>query len=430
MFLVKKDWKEIDSVKAPCPLPPPVEDWECEPRPKKRRYTQRKVISALPKDLFDGDDAFQEAQSSVPERSYFTLFTESLVTAGTILWRKHDEEGDTVVLSDYCPTSGKLKPLDYVHVEASYADPDNMMLTCTCKIYKYMQGRALRKMHLESSEDAVLDSNFTCMHCRFFKEYLYPLRNDFGDPDRSSAIFQKIQSNLEDLNNPVALLGDASTNNTTKFSVVGQEKLSLVHLHFGPQGCFVRCMSGMCQVLFHSRHKLPKGIALDVLHKKSKSKGLCDHLHTLYSNSEILGSIFPGYFGSLEEEPVEDDGPDTPPADLADIVNDDDDDCKGYESGFVYFDPHAQLGGERTGVWKCRSHTQNPPQFDRFHPGLVSSASRRLLCCQGDLTDGFYQGPHYSTDPEGTCPCGAGYNSLCTEIRRKVKVYGRQVSSC
>ena len=439
-FLIKYDWKLIDSIQAPGPVSP-VEDWEDvqEPKPKKRRYTHRKVISALPKDLFDGDDGYEAAVSSVPERSHFTLFTEALVTAGTIQWRRHSQEGDTVVLSDYCSTSGKLKPLDYVHVEASYADPDNMLLTCTCKIYKYMEGRALRKMHLESSEDAVLDSNFTCMHCRFFKEFLHPIKDNFGDQDRSSAIYQKVQSSLEALNNPIALLGEATTAHTTKFSVVGQTNthLALVHMHFGPQGCFTRCMNSLCQVNFHSKSKLPQGLTLDQLKKKKKAKSLCDHLHTFFSNSEMLVELFPSFFGSEEEDEelalAEDEFPDRLPAELADEVNNDDHDCKDYESGYVFFDPSAETkdkeGRERTGKWRCKSYSQYRPQYDRFHPDLVQSASCRLQYMQGELIDGFYRGPALKALPEGNCECGAGYDLQCTELIRKAKVYSRQVSA-
>ena len=434
-LLLKHDMEKEDIAVAPPTVPSSTNDSdEVEPpKRKKKRYTSR-LISAAPQDLFqEGNLAFGECleglASAAPQRTHYTLFSEELVTSGTIQWRRHSEEEDTVVMNDYCSSTGKLKPLDYVHVKSSNADPDELLISCSCRIYQYMQGKALRKMHLESGEDAVLDSSFTCMHCRFFKEYLHPIRFSFGDQDNTSQIHQLIQKTLDQLNNPVALLGSASSSGTTKFSVAGQFKLSLVHLYFNPQGLFVRCMDGRCQTLHqHIRKKLPKGISMEQL---SKLKGgMCDHLSTLISSFEILEQLFPKHFAPREQASDELDGDsDTDsmfnlPAET--LSNDDDFELRDYEPGSISFNVHE-------GKWESTSHSQWKQGLDRFDPHLVKSTCTRLSFITGEVNaEGAYIGPTLRKTPPAECPCGAGFFGEDEDgepviSKREVKVYTRQV---
>ena len=454
---VSYDCKELGSLQAP----PDV--FECEyqqakrtkkekeKQQEKRKYTPRTVVSGKPQDLFEKNSDYEKAKSSVPQRSLYTLFTETMLTRGTIVWRNHTGEKDLIVLSDYCEKSGQVKALDFVHVEASYPDVETVLMTCSCKIYKYMQGRALKMAHLQRSQDAVLDENFTCMHCRFFKEFMYPIRNSFGDPERTSQLHQKIQSSLGGLNNPLILIGSANSNSTTKFSAWGQDWSSFVHIHFGPQGCYARCQSGMCKALgshIRTGNGLPKGVSLDVMKDNPlmrHSKDFCAHLVTLYSNLEVLYNLFPDYFGPQEEEDDEeeeegrghDDLPDIDPDNFPvepDLVNYDDRHLRGYDSGKVYFDPYWKEKGPNgeitVGKWVTNSFSQYEPKFDRFDPALVKSCAQRIACINGELTpEGFYKGPPLSVpDEDGPCMCGAGYSSEGTaHVTRQVKVYTRQV---
>ena len=434
-YLLKDDLKQADIVKfqpqPECSLGTQYDfEDDYDQRSRSRRYTTR-VLKGDPRDLFEEAARYETVRSSVPQISLYNMFTQSILTTGTIVWRRHCGETDIVAMSDYCCRTGQLKSLDFVHVVAQYppGDPEDVLISCSCKIYKHMQSKALRKQHLESSEDAVLDATFTCMHCRFFKEYMYPIRNNFGDPDRTSQIHKKLQSDLDQMNNPIVLLGKATIGVTTKFSVAGVdnsglEKAAMVHLHFGPQGCFVRCQDGTCQATsVHHRVGLPKAVALKDLEKKAEGRqGLCPHLRTVYSNLEYISDLFPGYFGQEEggsQQPVLDD------------VNADDFELENYDSKMVFFDPTEKFmsvdGKEKTGMWKCNSHSQYRTEFDRYNPSLVSSAAKRLACVQGELVNGFYVGPTLEAPNDGPCPCGAGYGPASKAQFRKAKVYTHQV---
>ena len=60
-----------------------------------------------------------------------TIFTahssSSLFTDGTIQWRQHSEFQDKVIMSDYNPGTGLLKPLSYVHLTCTTADNDETL---------------------------------------------------------------------------------------------------------------------------------------------------------------------------------------------------------------------------------------------------------------------------------------------------------------
>jgi hypothetical protein len=394
---------------------------------KKRKYTHR-VVTCSPEDMFQAQEDLQAAKSCVPVRSHFSLFKETLVTAGTIVWREHTQEGDSVVLSDYCETTSKVKLLDYVHVTALY-DGDEMILACSCKIYSWMEGIAMKKYHLQNNEHAVLDHTFTCMHCRFFREELYPIRNTFGDPDRTSQLHKKIQEGIPYLNQPVALLGPVSTNSTTKFSVYGEkELLSVVNLSFDPSGVgSFRCPNGTCEA--HKNHikgKLPYKKPINKVGKKGCDKELCEHLVTINSHIEYIKQLLPGCFDK-EEGTYPGQDPNTIE------INQEDQDLKGYESGKVYFDKYLKYtdknGKEKIGKWVSKSESQYQPKFDRFDAKLVNNTAQRLQCVQGQLVKGFYQGPTLSVGLHGPhpCNCGAGFGAGSLEITRNTKVYTRQV---
>ena len=183
------------------------------PPTKKRRYATR-VLSADPKSLLEdadlsGVDGLVALESAVTQRTQFELFTEFMHCDGFIQWRKHSEEEDVVVMNNYCSTSGKFLPLEYVHVTATKTDSEDLLIKCTCRIYETMKESAL-PAQLQENEDAVLPENFTCMHCRFYRTYLQPIKASLHSQDCINKLHMKIQQTLGDLNFPVALIGEAS----------------------------------------------------------------------------------------------------------------------------------------------------------------------------------------------------------------------------
>ena len=88
--------------------------------------------------------------SSDQNRNLYSTFSQKLITDGIIQWRKHSEYEDTVVMSDYCPTTGTLSPLSYVHVTCitSESSNENILLKCTCHIYNTIQCAGLSGIDL------------------------------------------------------------------------------------------------------------------------------------------------------------------------------------------------------------------------------------------------------------------------------------------
>ena len=403
------------------------ESSKTQPSAKKRRYATR-VIKGNPQDLLqdvnpDCGGPEDAVQSCAPARTFFTSFSEQLSTAGLIQWRKHSPEEDVVVMSDYSPTLGKLIPLDFVHVTATLGAPGTVFVKCTCRIYQYMQGAALKKIRLQAHEHAVLDEKFTCMHCRFYREILLPLQDKIHSPDSTvHGLADRVKQSLDVSNSPVVLLGDAVTVGSTKLSVLGIPDFSLVHIHFTPSGCFAKCQSGLCQTMHHCRKKVPKGISFEDLRAKDS---LCSHLNTLFQNKEFLFELFPSYFHQDDEEAMDDTDSPAPP--VPEEINIDDLECRDFDSGSISFNVNE-------GVWECNSFSQYKPTEERLDPDLVKATAHRLSFIKGDLVDGCYRGPELSSKPIDssgvvkTCPCGATYNlDLGRFTVRRVKVYTRQV---
>ena len=402
---------------------------KAQPAAKQRRYATR-VIAGTAQDLLP--DAAPECggpkdpvESCAPARTYFTSFSEQLTTSGLIQWRKHSPEEDVIVMSDYSATSGKLQPLDFVHVTVTFGGPDTVYVKCTCRIYQYMQGAALKRIRLLANEHAILDEKFTCMHCRFYREHLLPIQDKIHSQDSIvHGLALKVKQSLGISDPSVLLLGDAFPNATTKLSVSGVPDYSLVHIHFTPNGCFAKCQSGLCQTLHHSRKKVPKGISFEDLNSQG---GLCSHLKTLFENIDVLHQIFPSYFQSDDVLPDTDQGyqPDLP---AQEEINLDDLDCRDFDSGFISFNVNE-------GAWECKSFSQYKPTDSRFDPDLVKATFQRLTCITGEMVDGMFKGPELTTSPFDTngelktCPCGSTYDPKFSRFTvRKAKVYTRQAS--
>ena len=73
------------------------------------------------------------------------------------------------------------------------------------------------KTHMQP-QDTVLDhSSMTCMHCRFYKEYLHSLRHTLHNIPESTTSQIKLKESLLNLNNPVVLLGIPTQLGTKSF---------------------------------------------------------------------------------------------------------------------------------------------------------------------------------------------------------------------
>ncbi len=411
--------------------PSPTTDSQMGPPLKKRRYAFREV-SASPADLLEGasGDGLQAVESSVPQRTLFTSFSEEMHNKGMVQWRMHLEDQDTVILNDYSATSGQLKPLDYVHVTACKTDSDQVQIKCTCRIYQYMHSQALKKSHMDSADDTVLAANFTCMHCRFYSTYLHQFSSLFLSQDCLNKLHEKVRATEVEVNAPIVLLGESGTNITTKLSVAGPDSVALVHIHFSSSGCFVTCQDGVCQTLYKVKRRVPVGISLRELERGQ----MCDHIHTIFHNQHFLDELFPDFFNPPDSPPDEEPSVevnDTDPADgpAPEVNNQDDIGVRTKISQNIAFNVSE-------GRWECSSHSHFKPKLDRFDPDIVRATQVRLDHCRSEYfcPSGHYMGPTLSPDmtpPEGAeekvChvpDCGLPFRE---QLERRVLVYTRSV---
>ena len=393
----------IPSKSSSKPTNEPVGDG---PQPKRRKYASRNPAEAT-----DFSDDLDMVTSSVSQRTQFMLFSEQMHMNGYIQWRKHSEEQDVIVMNDYCCETGKLKPLEYVHVTVKHNDSDHLEVQCSCRIYSY--------------DDTILDQNKTCMHCRFYKEYLVPVQANLTSQDCINKLHQKVKQHENEINSPVILLGEPSPTTSTKFSVVGEDSFSLVHVHFSPSGCIASCQNGLCSH-YNVRCRVPKVISLDQLSQGNR----CPHLYTLYRNNDILEELFPEYF----KEPTTDTAEDgTDPSEIVEpeVINTDDIGLNK-KPGNISFDINE-------GKWKCNSHSMYKPPLDRHDPDLVQCSAKRFQTCT-PLPTGFLKGPDLFTSMEKDgeprkclfetdgVPCHEVYTTETELQKRPVTVYTRYVS--
>ena len=149
------------------------------------------------------------------------------------MWCQHNDEQNTVVLSDYDPGTGSLALLSYAHVTCTSTDgaketPD--LLRCTCNTYNTIQSSGLLDTsEFGDNEFAILDTSMTCLHHRFYKDYLQIYQDSLYSIDSSSTISQKVKQSITNINNPFILLGSPNENATTKFSVISEDTMATVH---------------------------------------------------------------------------------------------------------------------------------------------------------------------------------------------------------
>ena len=438
MHLVKYDLDErasvLHSAKPSIPptfAPPPPTNVPIGAQAvnKKRRYASR-VISADPEDLLRdnpaGSDGAETLTSSVTQRNLFTLFSEQLHSdSGYIQWRKHLVDEDVVVMNNYDSETGNMQPLEYVHLSVFVTESGEVQTKCTCKTYQCLQGRALRSLNSVNFEDTVLSQNFTCMHCRFYNQFLQPIQASLYATDCINKLHEKVRLTDGEINSPIVLLGKASPGATTKLSVLAGDSLAFVHITFSPIGCMAQCQDGLCSNKFRIRSKIPQGISLRDIPRGN----MCEHLHTLLYYNNILHDIFPGFFQRTNQAPDPTDL-NIDPAEFPEpeVINMDDYGLRN-QAGNISFDVDE-------GKWKCTSHSHYKPSDNRFDPDLVRCTGERQRWCSELITSGphhgCYKGPVLQTEaPEGepvTCPCGEVFSEQCEVLERDVHVYTRAVS--
>lgn len=381
--------------------------------PKRRRVTSRIVpqaedlASVLGLDTEELDLA--DIDNMADSRTLFGQFQDDLITDSLMIWREHTVDSDTVLMNDYCPSTGRLLPQKFVHVTS-----EGDQTTCTCKTFLLNELAARKKSGPELNEppqeidDIVLEERASCMHCRFFKEHLEeisPSMIEEQDEDKIPYFLRSINENLDTVGNPIVHLG--SYGNTTKFSVRGCEddklKFCVVHLTIYQGECWAKCLSGSCQASGErNKKKFPK------VGELSKDSKVCSHLSRVMQNFETvkgeMAFFSPEYVAQNQEGEGE-----------GETLNEDP--VQFSKKPLVSFNIES-------GLWEAEAVSDSACR-DQFDEVLVEKTGSRLRYIDKErIRRGVYEGP--TLVPEGeTCSCGGNLDKV---FKYNLTVYTRNVS--
>ena len=200
--------------------------------------------------MADEVDFNEYCNHAAQDRSLYTKFTEQILTYGNIKWTFHDESTNICMINDVDRDSGVIKHNSFAHVTYSTHTNGELILICTCDIYKFIQTTAHQENLIWPVEDIVADASFRCPHCRFFKDHLLNayttvLSQPFENLPPALAMVKK---SLGYINEPYVLMGNVHSNSTTKFFIKGFEEntYSTVNVTFEYVKCVVTCTNGMC----------------------------------------------------------------------------------------------------------------------------------------------------------------------------------------
>ena len=228
-----------------------LESVEQPPR-KKRRKQAAKLITVSPDMLCEGMklDLTSVMISASENRSLYTSFKESLLLEGSITWRIHTDEMDVCLMNDYHTSTGVLLPTSFVHITCIKDEFCQPIIRCSCTIYKMIQRSQKGKTPVwpmeEDEEDESLVETFSCMHACFYREHLVTAFEECLSPSQKLSRHLQMEHNtMHNMNVPLLLAGDVLPTGTTKFSVRGSDKCSILHVTFYQSKCFIKCLNGL-----------------------------------------------------------------------------------------------------------------------------------------------------------------------------------------
>ena len=138
---------------------------------------------------------------------------------------------------------------------------------------------------MNHNDDIVLDTTFTCMHCRYFCEELMGAVASLQEQNTNlSWTLNEVHLSMQYINDLIQLIENVIPQGTTKFSVKSTDNFcSIAHISFNQNKCFATCTNGMCHAQMQNRKKVPKSATLQ------NTGNLCGHLQTI---GEHLDYVF------------------------------------------------------------------------------------------------------------------------------------------
>ena len=267
-------------------------------------------------------------------------------------------------MNDVNTSTGFMMPNSFIHITSHAQENQDPIIKCSCAIFDLIQRSTKQETKLlpGQEEELIPDAQLTCMHCRFYKEFLtgayFQVTHETAELPRAVSV---VQDSLSNMNMEVRLVGNVVPNSSTKFSVRGTSaSFSVITLTFANGKMCARCSNGMCGVAMHNRKNIPRNTT------QEDRKPVCSHIKTMCKKIQYLESIFPEYF---QESPQ----------------------AEGYvqEHGFQ-FPVNPEMNNEDgnivqnipghfnidTGLWEYESLSNHTPK-DMMHPDNVNSTMER-----------------------------------------------------
>lgn len=389
---------------------------DVEPPPPKRRRYAVKSVTVSPQTVCDsiGVDLNAVLNSTKSDRPLYDSFKEQLISDGIIQWRMHEEGKDICVMNNINTSTGVLLPSSFVHVTCISQDQEHIV-KCSCDIFRLIQRAAKQDVPLipvEDEDTEVPDASFSCMHCRFYREFLLNAYEEIREETAAlSRPLNMVKQSINEMNTPVKLLGDVFPNSTTKFSVRGEHDYAILTFNFRRGKCYAKCLSGMCGAKLLNKKKMPKKVSL------AKEMKLCPHMNTLCEHIDTWKGYFPTYFRE-EDEDEDEEFVNAPQVD--DLNMDDDGIEEALTNGNFNLD---------TGLWEFPALSKHKPYLEHNNPTLIQHTQQRNEFIGSTLfkgNTGRYSHMALLTPVNGrNCECGAGFEGVNPELEGTATLYTR-----
>lgn len=388
--------------------PPDMDDHLLPPLKKRRTHTRR-IVSVTERAVYESVGAGLNTllNSANPNHGIYADFREQLLCEGMIRWRTHSEDMDICVMNDYHPSHGVLLPNSFVHVTCYKDEGNGPVVKCTCAIFALIQRSAHQGTDLWPQEEVIPDQSLTCMHCRYYTEFLLGAwAKVFQGTFNLTKAEEMVKDSLQYMDQPIQLIGNVLPFATTKFSIKGDDDFATVHISFPQNKCYAKCLNGMCAANMRNKKKIPKTVSI-----KEKSK-LCPHIRTMAEHLEYVKSFFPAHFEPQEQDPEEIGNERVIQLIEPDMVNQDDGNLKP-ERPVVF--------NQETGLWDFPALSKHTPLEEDDITLMYGTQKRNNFTISTNMNSdtGIYQENEFSLkptvlNPDGSariCGCGLIYSA-------------------
>ena len=256
---------------------------KCKQGPRIMSVTARSIVEEVRANL---NNVLNSVHSN---HTIYKTFKEQLVTEEIIQWHYHDDTTDVCIMNDVNTSTGFMMPNLFVHITSHAQENQDPIMKCSCAIFDLIQQSAKQETKLlpGQEEELIPDVQLTCMHCRFYKEFLtgayFQATHETAEVPRAVSF---VQDSLSNMNIEVQLVGNVVPNSSTKLSVQGTSaSFSVVSLTFANGKMCARCSNGMCGVAMHNRKTYQ-----EIQHKKTGN--LSAHTSKLCAKKSNTWKVF------------------------------------------------------------------------------------------------------------------------------------------